>query len=207
MAQKKLLLILATLFVFCCNSYAFDDDLFAEIIKKSQQIARDAIVEKWHELVEMKKSVSMDKNPDVIGEYVIEEIFEDLAELKIFVSSSMGKNLLKNYVSQAKKYNATLVFNGLPAGSWMRLSILVSDITDMDGDGVAIQVDDEAFKRFGIKSVPSFVLVKAGGVFDEKTSNIFDKIAGNIGIRRVLEAFKNEGELSEFAAAILERAM
>ena len=133
-------------------------------------------------------------------------------ELKIFVSSSMGKELLKNYLSQAKRYKATLVFNGLPGGSWRKLSGLVYEVTGGEEEGVSVQIDDLAFAEYGITSVPSFVLAKEKGVFEERGDDefecpLFDKVIGNIGVRRALEEIVANGELSLLAAKILEEQL
>jgi hypothetical protein len=57
--------------------------------------------------------------------------------------------------------------------------------------------------------VPSFVLVKEKGIFeegavDEQSSASFDKVSGNIGIRRALEEMAQKGALSVLASEILE---
>ena len=126
-------------------------------------------------------------------------------DFRIFVSSSMSKNLLKAYAKQAKKYGAVLVFNGLPGGSWRKLSELVTEISGNNPELVSIQIDDEAFARFDIKVVPSFVLSKEEDVFAEQPKVTFDKVTGAIGTRRVLELFKEQGQLAEFASDKLEQ--
>ena len=75
-----------------------------------------------------------------------------------------------------------------------------------------MQIDDLAFEEYGVTSVPSFVLAKEKGVFeegadDEFDSPSFDKVTGNIGIRRALEEMREKGELSMLAAKILEEQL
>ena len=75
-----------------------------------------------------------------------------------------------------------------------------------------MQIDDLAFVEYGITSVPSFVLAKEKGVFEERGDNefelpSFDKVTGNIGIRRALEEIVAKGELSMLAAKILEEQL
>ena len=118
---------------------------------------------------------------------------------------------VKNYLNQAKNYKAILVFNGLPSGSWHKLSELVYEVTGGDEEGVAMQINDLAFTEYGITSVPTFVLSKENGVFEEGAGDehqlaSFDKVIGNIGIRRALEDMVAKGELSNIAAKILEEA-
>ena len=74
-----------------------------------------------------------------------------------------------------------------------------------------MQIDDLAFVEYGITSVPSFVLAKEKSVFEEGADDeyqvtSFDKVIGNIGVRRALEEMVAKGELSIHASKILERA-
>ena len=125
--------------------------------------------------------------------------------LQIFVSSSMPIGLLKSYAREAIRYNGVLVFRGLPAGSFHKLSGLVTDIaSDITGD-VAMQIDDEAFKAFDIKSVPTIVLSKPASIFsDQVKGGSFDKISGNITIKYALEVFAKEGDLKTNAREVLK---
>jgi conjugal transfer pilus assembly protein TrbC len=108
----------------------------------------------------------------------------------------MPVSLLKNYLEQSKKYAGTLVFRGLPDGSWRKLSELVYEITEGRDEDTAIQIDDIAFSEFGISSVPTFVLVKEEDVFASNSSEVkskeFIKVSGNIGIKRALEMMHEE---------------
>lgn len=220
MAQEKLLPVLILLLLFSFNTRAEerfefkkeDMEFAKELASRSRQISMSAIKEEWLKLQQMQQSKNGENNQ--MGQIGLDELLPDRMgyseyELKVFVSSSMGKELLKNYLNQAKRYKATLVFNGLPGGSWRKLSELVYDVTGGDEEGVSMQIDDLAFAEYGITSVPSFVLVKEKGVFEERAedefdSKAFDKVIGNIGIRRELEEMREKGELSMLAAKILE---
>ena len=75
-----------------------------------------------------------------------------------------------------------------------------------------MQIDDLAFEEYGVTSVPSFVLAKEKGVFEERGDDefehpSFDNVSGNIGIRRALEEMRETGELSMLAAKILEEQL
>jgi hypothetical protein len=52
--------------------------------------------------------------------------------------------------------------------------------------------------------VPSFVLNTEEDVFNQSKLLKFDKISGNIGIRRALETIEEQGELSDIAGLILD---
>lgn len=223
MAQEKLLPVLILLLLFSFNTRAEerfefkkeDMEFAKELASQSRQISMTAIKEEWLKLQTMQQSKNGEN--ERIGQTGLDELLPDRmgyseVELKIFVSSSMGKELLKNYLNQAKRYKATLVFNGLPGGSWRKLSELVYEVTGGDEEGVSMQIDDLAFVEYGITSVPAFVLAKEKGVFEERGDDefehpSFDKVTGNIGIRRALEEMREKGELSMLAAKILEEQL
>jgi type-F conjugative transfer system pilin assembly protein TrbC len=222
MAQEKLLPVLILLLLFSFNTKAEgrfefkkeDMEFAKELAATSRKISMTAIKEEWVKLQQMQQSRNGENGQ--IDQTGLDELltYGDGYfgyELKIFVSSSMGKELLKNYLNQAKRYKATLVFNGLPGGSWRKLSELVYEITGGNEEGVSMQIDDLAFAEYGVNSVPAFVLAKEKGVFEEGAdddvdSKAFDKVIGNIGIRRALEEMVAKGELSTHASKILERA-
>lgn len=223
MAKKELLFVLNLMLLFSFNTKAEerfefkkeDMEFAKELASQSRQISMSAIKEEWLKLQTMQQSKNGENNQ--MGQTGLDELLPGKIgyseyELKIFVSSSMGKELLKNYLSQAKRYKATLVFNGLPGGSWRKLSELVYEVTGGDEEGVSMQIDDLAFAEYGITSVPSFVLAKEKGVFEERGDDeferpSFDKVTGNIGIRRALEEIVAKGELSMLAAKILEEQL
>lgn len=121
----------------------------------------------------------------------------------MFVSSSMSRELLKSYVDEAKKYRAILVFKGLPNGSWRELASIVSYIAG-DMDEVAIQIDDEAYSRFEVSTVPAFILSQNEREFWQGNKpEIFDKVTGNIGIKGALKMMAKDGDLAEEASSLL----
>jgi len=136
---------------------------------------------------------------------LIAEVLKPRPSLQIFVSHSMPISLLKSYAKEATKYNGVLVFRGLPAGSFHKLSNLVSDISGDNAEGIAMQIDDEAFKAFNIKIVPTIVLSRSASIFSEQVKGgAFDKIGGNVTIKYALEFFAKEGDLKENARELLK---
>lgn len=214
MAQKKLLFFLVFVGLFNClainakaegymnGGVVFEDRKWiTNLVQNTSSSVFEGIRKKYTELQKMLGI--WDDNTD---EETIDRMFKSGEVLRVFVSSSMSSSLLKKYVNEAKKYQAILVFNGLPNGSWVEMSGLVSEIIDID-DEVAIQIDDEAFKRYGIKSVPSFVLSFDDRLEWQKESGldeVFDKASGNIGIRRFLRLVANGGEMAKEARELLE---
>ncbi len=212
MAQKKLLFPLVLLLLFGSNAMASEQFEFnksdLEFANRISQIARQssmsAIKEKWEELLAMREGHKTNQDQLNRSDTGLDYIRQSTKLVKVFVSSSMPKELLKNYLEQAKKYNATLVFRGLPEGSWRRLSELVYELTDGRDEGALIQLDDMAFSQYNVTSVPTFVLVnekdvfEASGMADDEAE--FDKVSGNIGIRRALEMMGSQGDNQDIAA-------
>ena len=129
-------------------------------------------------------------------------------KMLIFVSSSMPLSLLKAYAKEAKDYNGTLVFKGLPHGSFKELSKLISEIyEDYDqaqSSHAGSIIDDEAFAKFEVTSVPTIILAEEKECFREVGCKVtYDKLVGNIGIKAALEKFKDEGEIREVASNLL----
>lgn len=154
--------------------------------------------------VAIEKAPSFGKNPHL---------------LRIFVSSSMPRSLLKAYALEAKKYNGVLVFKGLPGGSFKAMSDVVQYLNKDQNesalmneklghnqeDNLAIQIDDEVFEKFNITSVPSFVLSEEKECYEAMScKNLYDKISGNISIKVALEKFTQNGELKAVSAALLK---
>ena len=226
MAQEKLLLVLVALLFLCLAASSkaeekkelsaehvaeVDRDRLKGLIEKSQEIVMRAIAEKYRELLtlrgERQKGLADDNNLTEIDK--LRRSYRDSSILKVFVSSSMGTELLKTYVRQARRYGGVLVFNGLPDNSWVKLNKTVTEIVGNE-EGVGIQIDPEEFNRFNIKTVPAFVLIKEAdlitGTSEEPAEDkvIYDKITGNIGIETALRLFAEKGELSLEAQAKLE---
>lgn len=217
MAQKKLLFPLVLLLLFVSNARASEQFEFnksdLEFANSISQIARQtsmsAIKEKWQELLAMRAGKQAVQSDSVVGDTELDLVSKPTSSVKIFVSTSMGTGLLKNYLEQAKKYNATLVFRGLPEGSWRKLSELIYEITGGKDEGASIQLDDLAFSQYEVTSVPTFVVVNERDVFEAsgRTDDEaeFDKVSGNIGIRRALELMASSGDNQDIAAMKLSK--
>jgi len=213
---SMILLTSITLLMISVNSSCGEDrnDWLNELASKPKEQAFKAIAKVYAELQRIQTNtakVNQASNFDLIDTNPTDQEslkLDSAARLRVFVSSSMNINLLKNYAQEAKKYNAILVFKGLPEGSWLKLANLVQDISD--GETLAMQIDDEAFKEFDVKSVPAIILSETIDEFNsliETTSSdraLFDKATGNIGIRGALRLFAESGDLSKSAKQILD---
>src|SRR3990167_295182 len=80
--------------------------------------------------------------------------------LFVFVSLSMPQATLQRLVDQAARAQASVFIRGLAGGS---LRTTVAQVQGLIGQRqVAVQIDPQAFDRFSIERVPSFVLVRDG---------------------------------------------
>lgn len=124
-------------------------------------------------------------------------------KLMVFVSSSMPVSVLQTYVKEGGKYNAILVFKGLPDNSFKSLANLVKLVQE-EGSKNSMQIDEEAFDRYKVTEVPVIVLSKEeNGKLLESSKLTFDKIRGNIGIKAALHKFSEQGELKDLAQELL----
>lgn len=225
MAQKKLLLVLVALIFLCLAASSkaeermellaehvveADRDRLKGLIEKSREIVMSTIAKKYRELLMLRQQRDgVIENKNLTGSGGPGRDYRDSVLLKVFISSSMGLELLKTYVRQAKRYGGVLVFNGLPDNSWVKLNKTVTEIVG-DEEGVGIQIDPEEFDRFNIKTIPAFVLFKEDNRVTytskeaEEDKVIYDKVTGNIGIETALRLFAEKGELSLEAQAKLE---
>jgi len=80
--------------------------------------------------------------------------------LMVFISLSMPEATLKRLVSQAARAKAYLLIRGLLNGS-LRDTVARTQAL-LAGQSVAFQIDPQAFERYAIRQVPSFVLVREG---------------------------------------------
>ena len=147
--------------------------LFAQVIRAEEDYKQDVISNIFSGFDQIKQQSCPENKKD--GFY-------------IFISLSMPKNLLEQYDQIAKQTGAKLVLRGFKNNS-LKETIEVTQ-------KLALQVDPMAFKKFGVTSVPSFVLV------DDST---FDKLVGNVSIKYALEQFENQGDLKAQATEYLKR--
>lgn len=80
--------------------------------------------------------------------------------LLVFVSLSMPRPTLQRLVDQASRAKASIVLRGFANGS---LRDTLSQVQGLIGTRqVDVQIDPQAFDRFAVIRVPTFVLIRAG---------------------------------------------
>jgi conjugal transfer pilus assembly protein TraU len=118
----------------------------------------------------------------------------------IFVSFAMPEATLQRLVDQAARAGATLVLRGLVNGS------IRDTVTRMQGligsRRVAVQIDPEAFDRYGITRTPSFVLAMDGAGTEACASRLcgssqqFVKVSGDVTLEYAMQYLNRDGSRS-----------
>lgn len=114
--------------------------------------------------------------------------------LRVFVTLNMPAASLKGLVDQAARSGATLVLRGLKEQSMRKT---VAAVHELIGERrVGWQIDPEAFTRFGVERVPTFVLLTGGAgrapdstcTADCPLASSFVAIAGDVSIDYALQS-------------------
>lgn len=186
MEKEKLLRFLVLIIINSFVIAVYGEDLDEHWAKAVSIRNRLAVLENFKNMMQMP---GFDKE-------VRDSSLSPRPTLQIFVSSSMSKESLKSYAKEAYFYKGVLVFQGLPQGSFRKVTDLVMDISD-EKYPIAMQIDDEAFSRFRITAVPAIVLTSPASIFSEQTAQEkFDKVTGHITIKAALEMFASQGDLA-----------
>ncbi|MCZ4314783.1 type-F conjugative transfer system pilin assembly protein TrbC [Comamonadaceae bacterium G21597-S1] len=130
--------------------------------------------------------------------------------LMVFVSLSMPQPTLRKLVDQAARAQATLILRGLVDNS---IRTTITQVQALIGQAdVAMQIDPQAFDRFAIEQVPSFVLVRDGTRPTSCASGVcappdtFVKLTGDVSVDYALQAMRQRApEQSRDAAPFLRR--
>lgn len=114
--------------------------------------------------------------------------------LLVFVSLSLPEPTLTRLIDQAARSRAVLVMRGLKNASLVQTAAHVRRL--IGSRQVAWQIDPQAFDRFGVGKVPSFVLVRAGaqlhacGEAQCMAPEGFAAVSGDVSTDYALEAIE-----------------
>lgn len=130
--------------------------------------------------------------------------------LLVFVSLSVPQPTLQRLIEQAARAKASVLIRGLAGGS---LRQTVTQVQSLVGDRqVAVQIDPQAFDRFAITRVPSFVLIRDGTRPVSCPSGTcappegFVRTAGDVSLDYALEHIQRAApRFSQDAAGFLKR--
>jgi len=130
--------------------------------------------------------------------------------LLLFVSFSMPDAALSRLVDQAARSGATLVTRGFVNGS---LQQTVARTQRLIGPRkVGFQIDPQAFDRFAVSAVPTFVLIRAGAMPEPCAAGTcfptasYVSVAGDVSLDYALEFFKRSApSFNQEAGAFLSK--
>jgi conjugal transfer pilus assembly protein TrbC len=122
--------------------------------------------------------------------------------LLLFVSFSMPPESLLRLAHQARRADGVLVFRGL-AGATLRE--MVGRVEPLAKTGATIEINPDAFARFGVEVVPTFVLAESlTSCGDETCEGRVRRIAGDVTLDYALERLaRADGAIGSAAAARL----
>lgn len=117
-------------------------------------------------------------------------------ELMIFISTSMPTKALVMLGQQAKATGAILVMRGMvaPLGTKGAMQKTMEALQPVGATGAQIQIDPEAFSRYNVKAVPTFVIAsKDEGCSSDTCDTKSYALAGDVTLEYALEQWSSRG--------------
>lgn len=129
--------------------------------------------------------------------------------LMIFISTSMPSKALLQLGNQAQATGAVLLLRGLrgPLGKKGVLEETTRVLDPIAATGAQIQIDPEAFERYEVSAVPTFVIApREEGCAEERCNSKANSVVGDVSLEYALEQWSNRGgEIGRLADAFLQR--
>jgi conjugal transfer pilus assembly protein TrbC len=118
--------------------------------------------------------------------------------LLVFASFSMPHESLLRLAAQTRAADGVLLFRGL-AGT--TLGQMTARLQPLARTGAAIQIHPQAFERFGVQLVPTFVVVEEeGGCGASSCEARWRRVAGDVSLDHALERLAREPDELGYAA-------
>lgn len=154
------------------------------IIKKSREISHSLVED---EITLFSKESLIKKEQCQAGNCAG---FQDTASgLMVFVSSSLPFSNLREHSHYLERLGGKFIMRGLPNNNFMSFLNFLKECKK-NKVIAPVEIDPDLYKKYGIQAVPTIVLDNG-----EK----FDKVSGNITIRKALEIFSERGDTSSLA--------
>lgn len=145
-------------------------------LKKNQNVDIGAVAEKYK-----NAGGNMPKSPQ---------------DLMIFVSTSLPPRALELLGAQAARAGAVLVLRGIRGklGTKGAMNDTFALLEPAAKAGASIQINPEAFKRYDIQSVPTFVLAATEeGCGNDQCASQAYSLVGDVTLEYALETWSNRG--------------
>jgi type-F conjugative transfer system pilin assembly protein TrbC len=114
--------------------------------------------------------------------------------LMVFMSFSVPLGSWKDLSDQLEKTEGIFIVRGIPDDSFERLAEKIVELRAAEVFA-SIEIDPESFEKYGIQSVPAFVL---------KEGEHSDQISGNLRLDAALREIAEKGDVSRRAKEILQ---
>ncbi len=115
--------------------------------------------------------------------------------LMVFMSFCAPLETWKDLSAQLEMTDGIFLVRGLPGDSFERLAEKIVELR-MEGVSAPIDIDPERFEKYGIESVPAFVLEEGGQS---------DRIHGNLRLDAALREILEKGDTRQRAKELLQR--
>lgn len=129
-------------------------------------------------------------------------------DLLVFVSTSMPAPSIKKLIRQAQAAGGVVVLRGLVKNSFQETKAFFNAHADPDR-APPIVIDPTQFARYGIESVPAFVVTNSACIDHEpacrETAPAFSAAQGDVGLDYALEHLARDQRLGARAARHLAR--
>lgn len=126
---------------------------------------------------------------------------EDAPTLRVFVSLSMPKDSLHRIAADAARAGGILVFRGIKGGLGKgQMEAMVTELQPYVQHGAEFQIDPEAFKRYDVSTVPTYVVTtETPGCAAEVCAFKSTSRAGDVSLDYALQHMLKSEKDSELA--------
>lgn len=136
-------------------------------------------------------------DPSAVAARYREQIQEGIPqdELLVFVSTAMPRESLRRLGQQAAAAGAVIVLRGFKGGlAPGALQETLKDLAPIAEDGASIEINPEAFSKYGITAVPAFVLAtREQGCVSAQCQWQGAILSGDVSLDYALEHWEDAG--------------
>jgi conjugal transfer pilus assembly protein TrbC len=113
---------------------------------------------------------------------------EEQKDLLVFVSLSMPMATLERLANQVRRVGGALVFRGVKGGLRNKgYRAMMDELKPLAETGVSMLIDPEAFRRYGVEAVPTFVVSGRAGCGSTACPNDALAVVGDVSLDYALE--------------------
>lgn len=181
--------MMALLFSMCCSTG------FAEITPS------EALAVYGGEIESLKQNIEQNLKHDLVTrDTQLNLDTRHQAEIIAFVSFSMPRESIKQWLGEAELYGASLNIRGLIENSMPKTMTRLQQLIDENHNQGGINIDPELFELYGIQKVPAVIVRQHPG-----EDSPFDIVYGTSSIKEALQLINGaDGITKQQVAEILQ---